>query len=163
MQLTIDGGQEADIPALQALAAQVYRRAYAADHDADYIERFLQRMYSTASLQRALHSSAATLLLARLAGQPAGVCHFGAPLFEDCKERQEIHRLYVHPDHCRQGIGGRLVGEMVRRLRAGGVVQECVVYVPPGDIPRRQFYHKMQFRHAAERDQDGVLCLVRRI
>lgn len=159
----ITDATETDIPGIQALAEVTFRREYAADHDAACVTRFLNRVYSVASLKRAIQSEGATFLVAREGDTIIGIGNFGSPLFDDCKERKEIFRLFVHPDFCRRGIGGQFIAQTIRRLQLAGGITECVVYVKNTDAIRLNFYRKYQFRHLPERDKADEWCLVRDI
>jgi ribosomal protein S18 acetylase RimI-like enzyme len=163
MTLIINEAAETDIAGMQTLAEEYFRQAFAADHDEAYISRFLNRVYSEASLKRAIQSDGATFLVARDDDGIVGLCNFGSPLLDDCRERKEIFRLFVHPQRCRQGTGGKLIAETVKRLGQTGIVNECIVYVETADTIRQNFYQKYKFRHQPARDTDGNWCLVRNI
>lgn len=153
MHLTITQATPANIPGIQALANMVFRQAMVADHDAAYIERFLQRVYSENSLKRTIENGSTTFLVATTPDTLVGMLQFGSPLFDDCEERKEIHKLYIHPDYTRQGIGGQLLTEMLRQLQATEIVREVFAYVKADDIARQQFYQKYQFGHIPTQDK----------
>jgi len=89
-----------------------------------------------------------------------GLLNFGAPLFDDCQERKEIYRLYVHPESTRQGIGGALLATMVETLNST-VVNEVIVYQPLDNAIGRAFYEKYGFVHDELRDKAGDGCWVK--
>lgn len=149
MLLTLSQATPADIPGIQALAKIVFQQAMAAQHDAVYIERFLQRVYSENSLKRAFANAGTTFLVAHADAGIVGMLQFGSPLFDDCEERNEIHKLYIHPDHTRQGIGGHLLSAMLTRLHATNLVREVFAYVPTGESARQNFYAKHGFEPIA--------------
>lgn len=161
MLLTLTQATPADIPGIQALAKIVFQQTMAADHDALYIERFLNRVYSENSLKRAFENTGTTFLVAHADETIVGMLQFGSPLFDDCQERKEIHKLYIHPEHCRQGIGGQFIAEMVTRLKATGIVTEVFVYVKADDAVRQQFYGKHGFHHILAQDKQDEQYWIR--
>jgi ribosomal protein S18 acetylase RimI-like enzyme len=163
MNIIVNEATETDIPGIQALAEVFFRQDYAAHHDETYITRFLSRVYSEASLRRAVQGEGTMFLIAHDGDSIVGLCNFGSPLLDDCKERNEIYRLFVHPQQCRQGLGGKLIAETVKRLARTGIINECVVYVRNDDTVRQNFYQKYKFQHDASRDKDGEWCMARNI
>lgn len=151
-----------DIPGIQALAAVVYRQMYS-EQDETTLSRRIQRIFSTDSLQRAISSDSAWMLVAREGEQVVGLAHFGSPLIDDCQERKEIYKFYIHPDFVRQGIGGKLVKEVAKRLRQTQTVNECMVYVSDEDTARLNFYQKNGFRHVTTSDRDQEWYLVKNV
>ncbi len=156
-QLTIHPATLEEIPGIQALAQSVYRCQYPDTAQAD---RLYKRAFSDISLQRAIQNGAAWYYTA-LAGEAiVGLLNFGAPLFDDCQERKEIYRLYVHPENTRQGIGGALLAAMVETLTPT-VVNEVIVYQPLDNETGRAFYEKYGFKHDLLRDKAGDGCWVK--
>ncbi len=153
MLLTLSQATTADIPGIQTLAKIVFQQAMAATHDAAYIERFLQRVYSENSLKRAFVNDGTIFLVAHADEGIVGMLQFGSPLFDDCEERKEIHKLYIHPDHIRHDIGGHLLADMITRLQATNLVREVFAYVPAGETARQNFYAKHGFEHIAAQDK----------
>jgi GNAT superfamily N-acetyltransferase len=156
-QLTIHPATLDEIPGIQALAQSVYHRQYS---DAAQADRLYKRAFSDVSLQRAIQNGAAWYYTARIGETIMGLLNFGAPLFDDCQERKEIYRLYVHPDSTRQGIGGALLAAMVDTL-SSGVVNEVIVYQPLDNETGRAFYEKYGFVHDLLRDKSGDGCWVK--
>ena len=156
-QLTIHPAALEEIPGIQTLAQSIYRRQYS---DAAQADRLYKRAFSDASLQRAIQNGAAWYYTARVGESIVGLLNFGAPLFDDCQERKEVYRLYVHPDHERHGIGGALLAAMVETL-SPTVVNEVIVYQPLDNAIGRAFYEKYGFVQDPLRDKSGEGCWVR--
>jgi len=156
-QLTVHPATLDEIPGIQTLAQSVYRRQYS---DAAQADRLYKRAFSEASLQRAIQNGAAWYYTARIGETIVGLLNFGAPLFDDCQERKEIYRLYVHPESTRQGIGGALLATMVETLNST-VVNEVIVYQPLDNAIGRAFYEKYGFVHDELRDKAGDGCWVK--
>lgn len=149
MSFTIRYADEHDIPALQALAQ-------ASLPTSPERERLLKRVYSEASLKRSILSESATLLLVDNGEIIVGMCHFGSPLLDECEDRKEIHRLLVHPDFCRQGIGSEMIWAVEDDLEEEAEVQRISVYVDPADKIRLRFFGKHGFHHDQLEDKDDL-------
>lgn len=142
---------------IQALAQSIYRRQYSDEAQAD---RLYKRAFAETSLHRAITNASSWYYTAREGDQVVGLFHFGAPLFDDCQERKEIYRLYVHPDTTRQGIGGGFLAAMAEVL-APTVVNEVIVYQPLDNEIGRAFYEKYGFQHQPLRNKENEGCWVK--
>lgn len=149
MTITIRLATEQDIAALQALAQAALPATPAS-------ARLLKRVYSETSLRRSITSDSATLLVADRGDYLVGMCHFGAPLLDDCEELIEIHRLLIHPDHYQQGIASELLYCVEDDLSEDTVVLRLSVYVDPSDKPRLRFFGKHGFHHDQIEDKDDL-------
>jgi ribosomal protein S18 acetylase RimI-like enzyme len=156
-QVTIHPTTLEEIVGIQALAQSVYRRQYT---DIAQADRLYQRAFSDTSLQRAIQNGAAWYYTALSGDTIVGLINFGAPLFDDCQERKEIYRLYVHPEYERQGVGGALIAAMVETL-APTVVNEVIVYQPLDNAIGKAFYEKYGFKQDPLRNKSGEGCWVR--
>lgn len=156
-QLTVHPATLEEIPGIQALAHSVYHRQYS---DAAQAERLYKRAFSDASLQRAIQNGAAWYYTARVDETIVGLLNFGAPLFDDCQERKEVYRLYVHPAYENQGIGTALIAAMVETL-SPTVVNEIIVYQALDNATGQEFYEAHDFVHDPQRDKSGDGCWVR--
>lgn len=157
--LTIHPATLDEMPGIQALAQSIYRQQYS---DAAQADRLYKRAFSETSLQRAITNNSSWYYTARSGETIVGLFHFGAPLFDDCQERKEIYRLYVHPDLSLNDIGGRLIATMLDVL-APTVVNEVIVYQPLTNEVGRTFYEKYGFKHEPLRNKDGEGCWVKAI
>lgn len=155
-QLTVHPATLDEIPGIQTLAQSVYHRQYS---DAAQADRLYKRAFSEASLQRAIQNGTAWYYTACIDETIVGLLNFGAPLFDDCQERKEIYRLYVHPESTRQGIGGTLLAAMIEALNATAV-NEVIVYQPLDNAIGCAFYEKYGFVHDELRDKAGDGCWV---
>ncbi|GEM_PF-2315761 len=143
-----------EIAGIQAVAQHIYRQQYA---DATQADRLYKRAFSETSLQRAIGNASSWYYTARTEDTIVGLFHFGSPLLDDCEERKEIYRLYVHPEHTRQGIGGSFIQAMVDILKPS-VVNEVIVYQPLTNTIGAAFYEKYGFVHDPLRDKSGDGC-----
>jgi ribosomal protein S18 acetylase RimI-like enzyme len=117
--------------------------------------RFLERVYSERSLQRSIENEATVFYVAHDGEQVVGLAHMGSPLTEECTDRKEIHRLLVHPDFVRQGIGQMFIEAMVAHYKSDLRVRQFFVYVPPTDEARAAFYRKLGYQRLSTQDRDG--------
>jgi N-acetylglutamate synthase-like GNAT family acetyltransferase len=150
MSVKVRKAEEKDIPAIQALV-----KAVLADNDEAALKRLFQRVYSEEALQKSLRSTGASMILAEAEGILAGLCQFGSPLIDDCEDRKEIHRLYVHPDYLKAGAGEALVKAVEDDLNADAEVKRVSVYVnPDSQMPLVRFYAAQGFHHDQIEDKD---------
>lgn len=148
-----------ELPGIQSLAQSVYHRLY---KDAAQAERLYKRAFCETSLQRAITNASSWYYTARKDDRVVGLFHFGAPLFDDCQERKEIYRLYVHPDSTRQGIGGGFIAAM-QEVLAPTIVNEVIVYQALDNTIMHAFYEKYGFRHDPLRDKGAEGCWIKAI
>lgn len=151
---------ESHAGSIQVAAQASWRKTYAAIFDEAFIERFLARNYSLESLIRAINSTHSTFLVACDQDQVLGFCQFGPPITDDCKDRDELYRLYVHPDHWRSGIGAGLLAMMESQILAGGL-HEVFCYVHSRNRIGAGFYLKNGFLHDSSRDKDEEWYMVK--
>lgn len=148
---------ENDIAGIRSLAEATLRQTMAATQieNPTYVERTLERIYSEDRLRRSIKSSGTTLLVAEKDNIIVGLCQFGSPLMDECEDRKEIHRLLVHPDYCRQGIGTQLVEAVEDALSESVDVARVSVYVNPADMARIRFFSTLGFHHEVTEDKDN--------
>lgn len=150
MNIIVRKATEKDIPAIQELVKIVLK-----DADEAKFKRLFNRVYSEEALQKSLNSTGATMILAEDEQNLAGLCQFGSPLMDECEDRKEIHRLYVHPDYLKAGSGEALVRAVEAALNQDAKVKRVSVYVNPDtqmDLVR--FYAAQGFHHDQIEDKD---------
>lgn len=122
--------QARDIPAIGALARRIWHAHYPSIISREQIDYMLARGYSAESLQRQLDGGD-RFLLAERGGEVAGFLSIGAlaHMHDPIKRGTGLdvtdyflHKFYLAPECWRQGVGGRLLNELlvqvpVRRLR----------------------------------------------
>jgi ribosomal protein S18 acetylase RimI-like enzyme len=147
---------EKDIAGIRVLAEATLHQTMAATHleNPAYIDRTLERIYSEDKLRRSINSQGTTILVAEKDDKIVGLCQFGSPLIDECEDRKEIHRLLVHPDYCRQGIGTQFVEAVEDELSEDVEVARVSVYVNPSDMARIRFFTTLGFHHEATEDKD---------
>jgi N-acetylglutamate synthase-like GNAT family acetyltransferase len=150
MSVTVRKAEEKDIPAIQNLV-----RAVLEESDEAALKRLFNRVYSEEALQKSLRSTGASMILAEVDSKVAGLCQFGSPLIDDCEDRKEIHRLYVHPDYLKEGVGEALVKAVEADLNADAAIKRVSVYVnPETQMTMVRFYAAQGFHHDQIEDKD---------
>jgi len=121
-------------------------------------KHLLARTFSTEGLTRNLASDDITLLVAETTQQIVGFCSYGTPVLDDCdcEDLIEIHRLFVHPDYRRQGIGEAFIDALEDSLNEQAGVQRVSAYVDPTQWDCVQFFATMEFYHDAAMDIDDM-------
>ena len=150
--ITIRPAESNDIEAIRTIAKLNLK----ASIDDAQLERLMDRVYSHESLQRAVESTSSMMFVAQIEDTVVGVCNFGAPLLDECEDIREIHRLFVHPDYTRQGVGTEFIYAIEDEIDIEACTQAIIVYVAPSDTPRLNFYLVNEFNHEATEDKDGM-------
>jgi diamine N-acetyltransferase len=108
--------QKTDLPEIGRLAEIVWRAHYPGIITVEQIDYMLERMYSLPTMEQEL-SQGITYLRLLMEEQLAGFASYG-PAVENC--RCKLHKLYVHPDQQRRGLGALLLGEVEKQARQAG-------------------------------------------
>ncbi|QPC85032.1 GNAT family N-acetyltransferase [Phototrophicus methaneseepsis] len=151
---------EQDIPAIREVLHASWLAANEAIYSAAYIERFLKRTFTEKGLTHAVNNQGAVYLVAFAEDRLVGVCHFGAPLFDDCETRKELYYIYVHPDYWGQGVGTALLDELGHYLRPQRKTEVFTYLNPQSDAALDFFIHR-GFVHLPSEDKDGESYLRR--
>lgn len=150
--ITIRTAEVTDIEAIRIIAELNLK----ANTDEAQLERLMNRVYSHESLERAVESTSSMMIVAVTNNQVIGICNFGAPILDECEDIREIHRLFVHPDYTRQGVGTEFIYSIEDEIDIEACTQAIIVYVDPVDRPRLNFYLVNDFNHEATEDKDGM-------
>ena len=105
----------ADLPAIAALAEVVWRAHYPGIITAAQIDYMLARMYDLGHLREEL-AGGICFDQALRDGQLLAFSSYGPVAPAEMK----LHKLYVHPDWQRCGLGSRLLGHLEPQVRARG-------------------------------------------
>jgi ribosomal protein S18 acetylase RimI-like enzyme len=148
-------GTLADLPALEPLWVSVHHQHVASMPElAPYVDDG-QTWAARSQLYRELLGKPGTILL--LAEAPDGVAGYGlahvmpaadtwtADTWQTGELIGEIESLSVLPAYRGQGIGGRLLDELISRLAAAGV-HDLVLGVLPGNTAAIRLYQRHGFR-----------------
>ncbi len=131
----------ADVPAVQQLAARVWRAHYPGIISLAQIDYMLERGYATEALRTFIGSDDAGLELAR---EGEALIGFAAWMNGPRAGEVKLDKLYVDPDRQRGGIGGRLI-ERVCDLARGQGAQTLVLNVNRHNTGAQAAYRKRGF------------------
>jgi diamine N-acetyltransferase len=114
--VTLSAAGADEIPLVQALADEVWRRHYPGILSTAQIDYMLERNYARAELMRYIVDSDAGLALARIDEQPVGFVAW----YRDGASTVKLDRLYVLAQHQGTGIGRSLIEHVVGEAQRTG-------------------------------------------
>jgi ribosomal protein S18 acetylase RimI-like enzyme len=140
-----------DLPAIVALADVVWRAHYPGIISVAQIDYMLARMYDLAVLRREL-AEGMSYDLGLAEGTPVGFAGYGPVAAGELK----LHKLYVHPQWQRRGVGSRLLAHVEERARERGF-RTVILAVNKGNQKAIAAYQKNGFtvREAVVSDIGG--------
>lgn len=109
-----------DIPAIAALAREIWQATYPGIITQAQIDFMLEQRYGHERLYDDLEDADKWLDQAF-----AGERRIGFAFSEIYRGEFKLDKLYIHPDMQRQGVGGRLIAHVAERARALGY--PCVI------------------------------------
>lgn len=135
-----------DLPAIAALASVVWRSHYPGIISTAQIEYMLERMYSVPEMRMEMRDKGIhydrLLVRDELVGFAAHGPTESVGLFK-------LHKLYLHPDHQRRGLGNRLLVHCVARARSLGA-SSMTLQVNKQNGSAVEVYRRNGFRIAEE-------------
>lgn len=146
--LTVRDATTADIPIIQRLTSVIWPATYSSILSREQIEYMLEMMYSDVSLRKQMDELHHRFILCYAGEDAVGFAsysHLGENIYK-------LHKIYVLPDHQRQGIGRRMLDVVLEDVaRRGGVALDLNVN---RQNPARFFYEKLGFEILREEDID---------
>ncbi|MFC7232024.1 GNAT family N-acetyltransferase [Saliphagus sp. GCM10025308] len=138
-----------DREAIRELARETWHDTYT-ELEPDVIDETVDAWYSDEELERALSTPGTTMLVAEAgeeAGREAGIVGVAHGVVQE--DEGDVLRLYVHPDHQREGIGTALHERLrenledfnMRRMRAIDLAS---------NVDGRAFYEDLGFEKSGE-------------
>lgn len=114
MSVTVRPADVDDAQAIQAVGRAAWHAAYDDVFGAERVDRVVSQWWAVESLRGAATAAERVFLVASDAAEVVGV----AEAVPDTGERgtYRLGRLYVHPDTWGEGVGTRLVDELLDRL-----------------------------------------------
>lgn len=143
VKATFRAGGLGDIPAIVALQARAWRAAYRGVVDDQYLDALPLQHWIESWRAHLLDGSAATSCI--VAEDESGLVGFtsvgGSDPAQLAPAVGELHTIYVDPALQGAGLGQRLMGEALRRLREAGYT-DAVLWVLEGNQRARRFYEQ---------------------
>jgi ribosomal protein S18 acetylase RimI-like enzyme len=154
VSLTVRPADVDDAERIQAVARAAWHAAYDDVFGAERVDQVVSHWWAVESLRGAAAATERTFLVASDAAGVVGV----AEAVPHTSERgtYRLGRLYVHPDSWGEGVGTRLVDELLDRLPSGAERLRLVVLAEnPTGV---SFYESYGFERVEERtgETDGV-------
>jgi ribosomal protein S18 acetylase RimI-like enzyme len=135
----IERARRQDLPEIIALARLIWRASYPGIISREQIEFMLDWMYDLKKLEAELESGICFVRLMAGAGL-VGFASFG-PEHEEMK----LHKIYIHPDWQRRGLGSRLLKHVETEAMARGF-KKLILGVNKQNRPAIEAYQKNGFR-----------------
>ncbi|WP_224333324.1 GNAT family N-acetyltransferase [Haloprofundus halobius] len=133
-----------DIEAIQRVARLSWEATYHDILSAETVEETVSEWYSEETLSEALGKPGTAFLVAEGDGEIVGFCHGVVEA-----ERGDIVRLYVDPDHWREGVGSALY-ERLRSDLEDFNMSELEAIVLADNEMGNEFYRHLGFEKAGE-------------
>lgn len=109
-----------DVPAISALAREIWQATYPGIITQEQIEFMLEQRYGYERLYNDLEQADKWLDQAFLDGR-----RIGFAFSEQYRGEFKLDKLYIHPDVQRQGVGGQLIAHVAERAKKLGY--PCVI------------------------------------
>lgn len=140
--MTIREATDGDIDAIRRVAERSWETDYPDILTRETAEAAVSEWYDAEELRDELENSRALLCVAEREGSVVGFTHAN---WNDADEGY-ILRLYVDPDHRRDGVGRALLEETCTRLEGMGV-ERINAMVLADNGPGNTFYEEFGFEH----------------
>ena len=145
MNYTIRPAVVADVPDVVDVARLTWNATYAESIAAHNRQQFLAYAYTTQAIQETITSKEGWFFVASQRERVVGFAHY----LRRFDGQGELVRLYVHPDHQRQGIGSSLLAAGSLAMTCAGI-SRCYVSVETSNGPARAFYERCGFQEHRE-------------
>ena len=136
--------EEAEVPALCALARDIWRAHYPGIISVAQIEYMLAERYDEAVIRKELTRGELWWDVLMLNGQMSGYTSY---FLTDTPGEMKIDKLYLHPDVQRRGYGGKLIAHVAAFAMACGC-QRLTLAVNRHNATAIAAYHKHGFQIA---------------
>ncbi|WP_255192126.1 GNAT family N-acetyltransferase [Natronobeatus ordinarius] len=134
---------EADREAIREVARAAWHDAYD-DLEAVTIDETVEEWYADDALERAIDKPGTAVLVAERDGEVVGFTHGVVS-----EEEGDVLRMYVHPDHQRQGVGAAL-HERLREDLADFNMRRMRAMDLASNEASREFYEGLGFERTDE-------------
>jgi ribosomal protein S18 acetylase RimI-like enzyme len=138
---TIRPAAPSDAPQIAEVAHRTWHLTYAQTIAIHNRQRFLSRAYSPRALYEAITRKPGWFYVALRNDALVGFAHY----LPRSDGQGELIRLYIHPDHQRQGIGRRFLAIGAAALIEANI-SHCYVSVELENPNARAFYRRFKFK-----------------
>lgn len=139
-----------DIPEIRRVARESWHAAYDAILGRDTVESTVREWYAPDRLAGSIGDPGQPFYVALRGDDVIGFVH-AVPHY-DSDATYQLNRLYLHPDHWRDGIGSRLLARLFEELRARGVDRLRLIVLTENE-GGRSFYEAEGFEHVGRREE----------
>ncbi|SEL31657.1 GNAT family N-acetyltransferase [Haloferax larsenii] len=146
--MTIRPATEADTGAILRVAEQSWKHDYPGILTRETAETAASDWYTAEQVTAELHKSQAQILVAERGETVVGFAH---TTWNYTEREGYILRIYVDPDHRREGIGRALLQAALSDLDEKGIDQINAMVLVANE-PGNDFYEQFGFEHADERE-----------
>jgi ribosomal protein S18 acetylase RimI-like enzyme len=144
--MTVREATAADVDDIRRVAEASWETDYPAVRTRERPSDVVDEWYAPEQVRREMDHPTSLLLVAEDGETVVG---FGHATWRSSEEAGYLLRLYVHPDHRRQGYGSRLVAEIRRELARKGCDRLHAMVLAANDIGT-EFYDWFGFERADE-------------
>lgn len=142
-----------DIPTLVHIARVTFADTFNNNTAPDDMQEFLDTAYAPAQLTKELHTPGTTFWFVTVDGTPAGYLklNIDQAVTADVKADNalELERIYILPDHKRQGLGGKLFDHALHMAKEFHK-PTIALGVWEHNEPAKSFYAKRGFHKVGE-------------
>ncbi|WP_436931262.1 N-acetyltransferase family protein [Halosimplex halobium] len=139
-----------DVAGVQRVADDAWHTAYDDILGADVVETMLDEWYEDDAIEAGVEHEAQDFFVAVVDGEVVGYAHAGP---HPPRRVHQVYRLYVDPDHWREGIGRNLVAEVEQALYDRDVTA-YEAEVLAGNDRGVAFYEAVGFERVDEQETD---------
>lgn len=132
----------ADAAAIQTVARKTWHEAYDEILDPDAVEEKIDEWYDRDRLRTSIRNDDSPFFVA-VTDDIVGLAQGGRS--ESGPADASVYRIYVDPDHWGEGIGSKLLGEVLDQLRDDGYDSVWLAVIATNEVGR-SFYEKQGFR-----------------
>ena len=142
--MTLRRASAGDVEAVRAVARASWTADYPTILSRETAESGVDEWYEPAQLRAELDRPATCVFVAERADEVVGFVH---ALWN--RDEGVVFRVYVHPDHRGEGIGGDLVDRVRREMESRGA-DRLTAMVLADNEPGQAFYESLGFERVGE-------------
>lgn len=130
-----------DVEAIRDIARESWEHDYPDILSSESLDAGVEDWYSEARIRDSVNWPRATVLVARLEDGAVGFAH---AVFDADRNEGNVLRVYVHPDHRGEGVGGELLRSVEAALSERGAERIRAMVLAANDVGNA-FYRRFGF------------------